>query len=183
MSSCPVSSDATPLLRQFADTLCVAGVYLSDGGGRWKTLWQAPLSEFVSRYDAQSAAAVLYRKFEAAASTIDAGECLLMSIPAAAANGFGIDVTFRGAAFRACLGGLEAEFESLDEVMWWVRAALGEDYQLHTTYRGGRPMEWRLEPRAIQSRGPSLACGYAHILSLLKNRTVVTRFNTLRVLS
>ena len=73
------------------------------------------------------------------------GQTPCVSISPANANGFDIAVYWEGRTATVDFGGLQHDFDTLDEAIIWALRASSSQYRLRITLIGERPFEWALE--------------------------------------
>jgi hypothetical protein len=148
--------------------------------GRWQNLWKVPSSTLLAMGTAGQAAGVLHVKLrQLGLLDVPAAEWLL-SIPSLGQDGFPIDVMRRPDGLRVWFGGLEQDFETLEDALFWVGRALSGDYRLAIVSVGSQVSEWRLEPvTGSTSAADMLAFGHPSLLRMFKTTSTVHQCNAL----
>ena len=144
--------------------------------GNWRSIWRLSSNDFAAAGSLEGAMKLIEDAL--AVLTPQQREHCLLSIPPFDTHGFGIEVMPRREGVRACFGGLEEEFATLDDALIWVARGLSGDYALHATLVGGLGREWKLVHVDGDDRPfASLAAGQLTLWPFHK-REVVVRRNT-----
>lgn len=96
-----------------------------------------------------------------------------VSIPATGPDGFAIVLWYDVHGIRACFGGLEQDFDTLQGATAWIERAVSGEYRLRIDFVGKRPVKWTLERADGAPDGDQLSFGYVVLFAaFMKRRTV-----------
>lgn len=142
-----------------------------------RLFWLQPIDQFVR----QSRPAAIRRLKRAVGDVRGEPDLqrLVLSIPAADAAGFAIDLEYFESGISCAFGPLCWSFDSDDGAWTWIERGLSAAYRLRIVTVAGREREWRLEP-ANDEPGDALATGHVGIFDLWRKRTSSFRQNDFR---
>ena len=163
-----------PVDRQLSDVFGAVRFFRLGKDGTQSTIWKVSASEFRATNTVDAAIQLILTGIKPFTDGDPQAFNWVLSIPSMVEGGFAVDLIKNGDSIRGQFGGLEENFETLDQAMIWVGRALSSDYHLKVTFIGGKPREWRLEPATANANSfNALATGEAYLFSSLKSTSTV----------